>query len=101
MGRWSGRKVAVLYGGRSAEREVSLKTGEACAEALRSRGLDVTLVDAGLDLDLRLRAMGADVAFVALHGRYGEDGCAQGLLESMGIPYTGSGVWRRPWEWTR
>ncbi len=92
MGRWSGKKVAVLYGGRSAEREVSLKTGEACAEALRSRGLDVTLVDAGLDLDVRLRALGADVAFLALHGRWGEDGCAQGLLESMGIPYTGSGV---------
>jgi D-alanine-D-alanine ligase len=92
MGRWSGKKVAVLYGGRSAEREVSLATGKACAEALRSRGLDVTLVDAGLDLDVRLRAMGAEVAFVALHGRWGEDGCTQGLLESMGIPYTGSGV---------
>ncbi len=92
MGRWSGKKVAVLCGGRSAEREVSLRTGEACAEALRSRGLDVTLVDAGLDLDVRLRALGAEVAFVALHGRYGEDGCAQGLLESMGVPYTGSGV---------
>ncbi|MBS1111463.1 MAG: D-alanine--D-alanine ligase, partial [Anaeromyxobacteraceae bacterium] len=92
MGRWSGKRVAVLYGGRSAEREVSIKTGEACAEALRSRGLDVTLVDAGLDLDVRLRALGAEVAFVALHGRFGEDGCAQGLLESMGIPYTGSGV---------
>ena len=58
MGHWSGKKVAVLYGGRSAEREVSLKTGKACAEALRSRGLDVTLVDAGLDLDVRLRALG-------------------------------------------
>jgi D-alanine-D-alanine ligase len=92
MGRWSGKKVAVLYGGRSAEREVSLKTGEACAEALRSRGLAATLVDGGLDLDVRLREMKADVAFLALHGRYGEDGCAQGLLESMGIPYTGSGV---------
>jgi D-alanine-D-alanine ligase len=92
MGRWSGKKVAVLYGGRSAEREVSLATGKACAEALRSRGLDATLVDAGLDLDVRLRALGAEVAFVALHGRWGEDGCTQGLLESMGIPYTGSGV---------
>jgi D-alanine-D-alanine ligase len=92
MGRWSGKKVAVLYGGRSSEREVSLKTGAACAEALRSRGLDATLVDVGLDLPERLRALGADVAFLALHGRWGEDGCAQGLLESMGIPYTGSGV---------
>lgn len=92
MGRWSGKKVAVLYGGRSAERDVSLATGKACADALRARGLDVTLVDAGLDLAERLRALGADVAFLALHGRFGEDGCAQGLLESMGIPYTGSGV---------
>jgi D-alanine-D-alanine ligase len=92
MGRWSGKKVAVLYGGRSAEREVSLKTGEACAEALRSRGLDVTLLDAGIDLAERLRGCRAEVAFLALHGRYGEDGCAQGLLESMDIPYTGSGV---------
>ena len=92
MGRWSGKKVAVLYGGRSAERDVSLATGKACADALRARGLDVTLVDAGLDLAERLRGMGADVAFLALHGRFGEDGCAQGLLESMGIPYTGSGV---------
>lgn len=92
MGRWSGKKVAVLLGGRSAEREVSLATGKACADALRARGLDVTLVDVGLDLAERLRAMGADVAFLALHGRFGEDGCAQGLLESMGIPYTGSGV---------
>ncbi|HQR30138.1 MAG TPA: D-alanine--D-alanine ligase [Anaeromyxobacteraceae bacterium] len=92
MGRWSGKKVAVLLGGRSAEREVSLATGKACADALRARGLDVTPVDVGLDLAERLRAMGADVAFLALHGRFGEDGCAQGLLESMGIPYTGSGV---------
>ena len=92
MGRFGGKKVAVLYGGRSAEREVSLATGKACAEALASRGLDVTLVDAQLDLAERLRAMGADVAFLALHGRYGEDGCVQGLLEVMRVPYTGSGV---------
>jgi D-alanine-D-alanine ligase len=92
MGRWTGKKVAVLYGGRSSEREVSLKTGAACAEALASRGLDVTLVDVGLDVAERLRACGAEVAFIALHGRYGEDGSIQGLLESMGIPYTGSGV---------
>ena len=92
MGRWSGKKVAVLHGGRSSEREVSLKTGAACAEALRSRGLDVTLIDVGLDVAERLRAAGAEVALVALHGRYGEDGSIQGLLESLGIPYTGSGV---------
>jgi D-alanine-D-alanine ligase len=92
MGQWTGKKVAVLHGGRSSEREVSLKTGAACAEALRSRGLDVTLIDVGLDVAERLRACGAAVAFVALHGRYGEDGSIQGLLESLGIPYTGSGV---------
>lgn len=92
MGKWSGKKVAVLYGGRSSEREVSLKTGAGCAEGLRQKGYDVTLVDADLDVAAKLRAAKADVAFVALHGRYGEDGCVQGLLEAMGIPYTGSGV---------
>ena len=92
MGIWSGKKVAVLYGGRSSEREVSLKTGAACAEALVSKGYAVELVDVDLDVAARLRALGTDVAFVALHGRYGEDGCIQGLLESMGLPYTGSGV---------
>jgi D-alanine-D-alanine ligase len=92
MGTWSGKKVAVLYGGRSAEREISLRTGAGCAEALRSRGHDVALVDVDLDVAARLRAERVDVAFVALHGRWGEDGSVQGLLESMGIPYTGSGV---------
>jgi D-alanine-D-alanine ligase len=92
MPTWTGKKVAVLYGGRSAEREVSLRTGKACADALVSKGYDVTLVDAGLDLPERLRGAGIAVAFNALHGRWGEDGCVQGLLEAMGIPYTGSGV---------
>ena len=92
MPNWIGKKVAVLYGGRSSEREVSLKTGKACAEALASKGYDVTLVDVGLDLPERLRAARIDVAFNALHGRWGEDGCVQGLLEAMAIPYTGSGV---------
>jgi D-alanine-D-alanine ligase len=92
MGKWSGKRVAVLYGGRSSEREVSLKTGKGCAEALASRGYDVLLVDADLEVAARLREARIDVAFVALHGRFGEDGCIQGLLESMGIPYTGSGV---------
>ncbi|HYG69643.1 MAG TPA: D-alanine--D-alanine ligase, partial [Anaeromyxobacteraceae bacterium] len=92
MSKWSGKKVAVLYGGRSSEREISLKTGAACAEALRARGHDVTLLDVDLEIAARLREARTDVAFVALHGRYGEDGCVQGLLESMGIPYTGSGV---------
>jgi D-alanine-D-alanine ligase len=92
MGKWSGKKVVVLYGGRSSEREVSLKSGQGCAEALRSRGYDVTLVDVDVEVAARLREAGADVAFIALHGRWGEDGAIQGLLESMAIPYTGSGV---------
>ncbi len=92
MAIWTGKKVAVLYGGRSSEREVSLKTGKACADALAAKGYDVTLVDVGLDLPERLRAARIEVAFNALHGRWGEDGCVQGLLEAMGIPYTGSGV---------
>jgi D-alanine-D-alanine ligase len=92
MAKWSGKKVAVLYGGRSTEREVSLRTGRGCADALRERGYDVTLVDVDVDVAARLREARADVAFVALHGRWGEDGAIQGLLESMAIPYTGSGV---------
>lgn len=92
MGKWSGKKVVVLYGGRSSERAVSLKTGAACADALRQRGYDVTLLDVDLDVGNALRTARADVAFVALHGRYGEDGCLQGLLESLALPYTGSGV---------
>src|SRR5512142_1080334 len=92
MANWTGKKVAVLYGGQSTERDVSLRTGKACADALVSKGYDVTLVDVDRDLPERLRAARIDVAFVALHGRWGEDGCVQGLLESMGIPYTGSGV---------
>ncbi len=92
MGTWSGKKVAMLYGGRSTEREVSLRSGAGCAEALRSRGYDVTPVDVDLQVAAQLREMKAEVAFVSLHGRWGEDGSIQGLLESMGIPYTGSGV---------
>ena len=92
MPNWTGKRVAVLYGGRSSEREVSLKTGKACADALVAKGYDVTLVDVDLDLPARLRAARIDVAFNGLHGRWGEDGCVQGLLEAMGIPYTGSGV---------
>lgn len=92
MGRWSGKKVALLYGGRSSEREVSLNSGRGCAEALRSRGYDVTLIDVGLDVADQLKTSGSEVAFIALHGRFGEDGCIQGMLESLAIPYTGSGV---------
>ncbi len=92
MNRFLGKKVAVLYGGRSSEREVSLHSGEGCAEALRARGHDVVLIDVDLEVASRLREAKAEVAFIALHGRYGEDGAIQGLLESMGLSYTGSGV---------
>ncbi|NPC86187.1 D-alanine--D-alanine ligase, partial [Pyxidicoccus fallax] len=86
------KRVGVLYGGLSAEREVSLRTGAAVAEALRSKGYDVVDIDVGKDLPARLAAEKVEVAWLAVHGRYGEDGCLQGLLESLFIPYTGSGV---------
>ncbi len=85
-------RVAVLMGGLSAEREVSLSTGRECAKALREAGFAVTELDAGPDLAARLDALKPDVAFNALHGRWGEDGCVQGLLEWLRIPYTHSGV---------
>jgi D-alanine-D-alanine ligase len=84
--------VAVLMGGLSAEREVSLNSGKACAEALEGSGYKVTRIDAGRDLSQRLREAQPEVCFNALHGRWGEDGCVQGLLELLGIPYTHSGV---------
>ncbi len=84
--------VAVLMGGLSSEREVSLSSGKGCAEALEAQGARVTRVDAGRDLAQVLAALKPDVAFNALHGHYGEDGCAQGVLETLGIPYTHSGV---------
>jgi D-alanine-D-alanine ligase len=86
------RHVAVLMGGRSAEREVSLVSGEACATALEERGYPVTRVDAGADLPELLQRLRPDVVFNALHGRYGEDGRVQGLLDLLAIPYTHSGV---------
>ncbi|MCH2066237.1 D-alanine--D-alanine ligase [Shimia sp. MIT910701] len=79
-------------GGPSAEREVSLSTGRGCAAALRDAGLDVVEVDAGPDVVARLQEIKPDVVFNALHGRWGEDGCVQGLLEWLRIPYTHSGV---------
>ena len=85
-------KVAVLMGGPSAEREVSLSSGRECAIALREEGFEVVEVDAGPDLAARLTEISPDVVFNALHGRWGEDGCVQGLLEWMGLPYTHSGV---------
>ncbi|MDO5606326.1 MAG: D-alanine--D-alanine ligase [Paracoccus sp. (in: a-proteobacteria)] len=85
-------KVVVLMGGPSAEREVSLSSGAECATALRQAGYEVTQIDAGRDLPARLADAAPDVVFNALHGRWGEDGCVQGILEWLGIPYTHSGV---------
>lgn len=85
-------RVAVILGGKSNEREVSLRTGRAVAEGLRRRGHEVEEVDAGGDWIPRVQALRPDAAFVALHGRWGEDGTVQGVLEILGIPYTGSGV---------
>lgn len=86
------KHVGVLLGGTSAEREISLKTGEAMFEALRDRGYQVSKIYVDEDIDQALRQTPIDVAMLALHGTYGEDGCIQGMLELMGIPYTGSGV---------
>jgi D-alanine-D-alanine ligase len=86
------RRVGVLLGGWGEEKEISVKTGEAIATALEKRGHAVTRVMAGAGLDQALRNAAIDVAFLALHGRMGEDGKVQGLLEVMGVPYTGSGV---------
>lgn len=85
-------RVAVLFGGRSAEREVSLKSGAAVLQALQSAGVDAFGIDVGDDLLMRLQGERIDRAFIVLHGRGGEDGTMQGLLECLGIPYTGSGV---------
>ena len=84
--------VAVLMGGWSAEREVSLSSGKECAAALEAAGYRVTRVDVGRDIADVLAKLKPDVCFNALHGRWGEDGCVQGLLEVMGVPYTHSGV---------
>ena len=95
MAGTSGRvvsNVAVLMGGLSAEREVSLVSGRECAKALREAGYQVTEVDCGPDLPRRLADLKPAVCFNALHGRWGEDGCVQGLLEWLKIPYTHSGV---------
>ncbi|MFC0283929.1 D-alanine--D-alanine ligase [Camelimonas abortus] len=86
------RHVAVLMGGWAAEREVSLRSGAACAAALREEGFRVTTIDVGPDVALRLAELKPDVAFNALHGRGGEDGVIQGVLEALRIPYTHSGV---------
>lgn len=85
-------KVAVLMGGLSSEREVSLKSGNAVLAALLARGVAAYAIDAGADVIGQLRQAGCDRVFIALHGRGGEDGRLQGALETLGIPYTGTGV---------
>jgi len=84
--------VAVLMGGLSSEREVSLVSGKACAAALERLGAKVSAIDAGRDLAEVLTRLKPDVCFNALHGEWGEDGCVQGVLETLGLPYTHSGV---------
>jgi D-alanine-D-alanine ligase len=86
------RRIGILMGGLSSEREVSLRTGEAVLSALQQRGHDAVPIYVDRDVDVALRQERIDVAFIALHGRFGEDGCIQGLLETLGIPYTGSDV---------
>ncbi|MBT3222118.1 MAG: D-alanine--D-alanine ligase, partial [Proteobacteria bacterium] len=85
-------RVGVLMGGLSTERKVSFKSGGAVSAGLRERGWDVVDITVNRDLPARLIEEKVDVAWIALHGRFGEDGCVQGLLEVMGIPYTGSDV---------
>ena len=86
------KHVAVLMGGWSAEREVSLRSGAACAKALRGEGYSVTEIDVGRDIAARLAEIRPDVVLNALHGKVGEDGTVQGILEILRIPYTHSGV---------
>ena len=87
-----GKHVAVLLGGFSSERPVSLSSGNACALALEGEGYKVTRVDVGRDVAAVLDELRPDVAFNALHGPFGEDGTIQGILEYLAIPYTHSGV---------
>lgn len=86
------KRIGVLLGGMSVEREVSQRTGAAVVKALKGLGYDVVEIDAQKDLAARLQQEKIEIAFIALHGRYGEDGSVQGLLETLFIPYTGSGV---------
>ncbi|HYE47556.1 MAG TPA: D-alanine--D-alanine ligase [Caulobacter sp.] len=92
MSRLAGHHVAVLMGGLSSEREVSLVSGAACADALERLGATVTRIDAGRDIAQVLSQLKPDVCFNALHGEWGEDGCVQGILETLKLPYTHSGV---------
>ncbi len=88
----SGRHIAVLMGGLSSEREVSLVSGRECADALERLGASVARIDAGRDVAQVLSGLKPDLVFNALHGAWGEDGCVQGVLETLGLAYTHSGV---------
>lgn len=92
LAQFQGKKIGVLMGGFSAEREVSLKSGKAIAASLARLGYRTVSIDVDSDVPLTLRREGIETAFIALHGRWGEDGAIQGLLEVMQIPYTGSGI---------
>lgn len=92
MSALAGRHVALLMGGLSSEREVSLVSGRECGAALERLGAKVSYVDAGRDLAQVLARLKPDVCFNALHGEWGEDGCVQGVLETLALPYTHSGV---------
>lgn len=87
-----GKKIGVLMGGLSPEREVSLTTGQAVFEAIQRNGLNTVAIDVNRDIAVNLKENKIDIAFIALHGTYGEDGTIQGILEYANIPYTGSGV---------
>jgi len=86
------KKIGVLLGGLSSEREVSLASGNAIVKALREKGYHPVAIDVGRDAAGKIQEHGIEAAFIALHGRLGEDGAIQGMLEVMGIPYTGSGI---------
>ncbi len=88
----SAKTIGVLFGGLSAEREISLKTGHAALQALQQLGYRAVAIDVNQNLPQQLEQAGIEIAFIALHGRFGEDGRVQGLLEMLQIPYTGSGV---------
>lgn len=90
--RFRNKRIAVLLGGVSSEREISIRSGENIYNALVKQGFDVIKLDVDASIARRLVKENVDIAFIALHGKYGEDGCIQGLLEILGIPYTGSGV---------
>jgi D-alanine-D-alanine ligase len=92
MGLVTNKKIGVLLGGLSSEREVSLASGNAIVKALQEKGYHPAAIDVGRDVAAKIQEHGIGAAFNALHGRFGEDGAIQGLLEVMGIPYTGSGI---------